>query len=180
MPQAGTESGKARILAWLKRPGETVQPDEPICRVSADGAIAEIVSPDAGTVRRILVGVGASVEEGHSLAEIEPPAPAQEEVEGRGTPSREAPQHGREDSAKQSSHGWVRASRERRPSPLSPEAVKPEEPKTEWEPEPAPVEMARFRSPAVRRLAAEHGIDLSRVAGSGRGGRITRDDVLRA
>ena len=154
MPEAGTNSGKARILAWVKRPGETVRPDEPICRVSTDGAIAEIVSPDAGIVRRILVGVGATVEEGHSLAEIETREERAEAAEPEPQPEPE-------------------------PEPVSVEETE-WEPELEWGQEPAPVEMARFRSPAVRRLAAEHGIDLSRVAGSGRGGRITRDDVKRA
>jgi hypothetical protein len=61
MPDVGTRYGDARVLAWRKRKGDTIEEGEPICLVDADGMRAEVASPASGTVARIRVGVGAIV-----------------------------------------------------------------------------------------------------------------------
>jgi len=148
MPQMGESIFEGTITKWLKKAGDTVLKDEPLFEISTDKVDAEIPSPVAGILTEIKFPEGATVEINTVVAVI------------GGTPATHAP-------------APVAASV---PSP-SPEAAAPAAP------EPAPPGGAPVRSsPLVRRIARENNLDLGRVAaalaGSGAGGRITKEDIL--
>jgi 2-oxoglutarate dehydrogenase E2 component (dihydrolipoamide succinyltransferase) len=157
MPQMGVSVSEGTITRWLKQEGEHVEADEPLLEISTDKVDTEVPSPASGTVTQILVQEGETVEVGTKLAQIGGAA---------GAPAPEAPAAAPE-----------------------PEAVAETPAAPEPEPEPAPQPVAptaaaasengnRFVSPVVARIAAEHGVDPAQVAGTGRGGRVTKQDIL--
>jgi 2-oxoisovalerate dehydrogenase E2 component (dihydrolipoyl transacylase) len=152
LPRLGGQVLEAIVVAWEKHPGEWVERDEPLCIVSTDGLRAAVASSASGHLVRLLAGVGVRIEAGASLAEIETDGVAPDA--GEVTDPNE----------------WAEEVRAQTLEPLE------GDPFRELEPEPR--EMTSFHSPAVKRLAAEHGLDLSRVPGSGIGGRIRKEDVL--
>src|SRR5436190_6054397 len=152
LPDLGGHVLEAIVVGWEKHPGEWVERDEPLCIVSTDGLRAAVASSASGHVLRLLAGVGVRIEPGASLAEIEMDRAA---AEPAGAPDPD---------------GRTEEPTTRTLEPLE------GDPFIELEPE--PVEMASFHSPAVRRLAAEHDLDLSLVQGGGLGGRIRKEDVL--
>jgi pyruvate dehydrogenase E2 component (dihydrolipoamide acetyltransferase) len=156
MPQMGVSVSEGTITKWLKREGEHIESDEPLLEISTDKVDTEVPSPASGTVTQILVEEGATVAVGTKLAQIGgaagAPAPAVEEE----------------------------------PEPAAPAAEEKPEPEAAQpaaEPEPGvPVQQpsgnGKFVSPVVARIAAEHGIDPNAVPGTGRGGRVTKQDIL--
>ena len=151
MPNVGEGVTEGEIVRWLKQLGDFVARDEPVVEIETDKAIVEIPSPFEGTLTSILVPEGETVPIGTAIAEITTADSA--------APDPEPPA----------------AQPTPEPSPASrPQAA---DPSPASRPQPAPP--AGNYSPAVRRLAAEHGIDLSLVSGSGANGRVTRQDVLR-
>jgi 2-oxoglutarate dehydrogenase dihydrolipoamide succinyltransferase (E2 component) len=166
MPQLGETIVEGTIIRWLKREGDEVARDEPLFEISTDKVDTEVPSPVTGRLVRILVPEGQTVPVGTQLAEIEAadaqgdaapaqatPAPSQAPAQA---PSRSAP------SRREPSPATATAAAS---APRAPEAP------------PARGPRSRVLSPVVRRLAAEHGLDLSTVEGTGSGGRITRADV---
>jgi pyruvate/2-oxoglutarate dehydrogenase complex dihydrolipoamide acyltransferase (E2) component len=149
LPELGAPVVEAIIAGWEKHPGEWIEQDEPICIVSADGLRAAVASSASGYLVRLLVGVGARVNAGTSLAEIAVPDAEPEQVEVDFPPEPE----------------------------YRGDLVEPP-PEPVREPGRRRFEMASFHSPAVRRLAAERGVDLSLVRGTGIGGRVRKEDVL--
>ena len=171
MPQMGESIFEGTITRWLKKPGETVQRDEALFEISTDKVDAEIPSHAAGVLSRVLVPEGETVQINTVVAEIEEegavaaqPAKA-EAAEPVSQPAKAAP-----------------------PPPAPPAAAPPPAPPAAVEREPVvemprrpqlPAEAAEVRSsPLVRRMATEHGVDLSQMSGSGLGGRITKADIL--
>ena len=151
MPNVGEGVTEGEIVRWLKQLGDFVARDEPVVEIETDKAIVEIPSPYEGTLTSILVPEGETVPIGTAIAEITTADSAAPEPEPPA--AQPTPE----------------------PSPASrPQAA---DPSPASRPQPAPP--AGSYSPAVRRLAAEHGIDLSLVPGSGAHGRVTRQDVLR-
>ncbi|MHB8590077.1 MAG: dihydrolipoamide acetyltransferase family protein [Candidatus Dormibacteraceae bacterium] len=161
MPQLGESVTEGTVDKWLKHEGDFVKRDEPLVEVVTDKVNAEIPSPFEGKLVKISATEGETVRVGAVIAQIE--------VAGAGAPAT-AP-----------------ASRPAGEAGVAHTEVPPE---SDGGPAPAPVaaasesgdaagERARL-SPAVRKLAAEHGIDAASLQGSGMGGRITRDDVLAA
>jgi 2-oxoglutarate dehydrogenase E2 component (dihydrolipoamide succinyltransferase) len=161
MPQMGVSVSEGTITKWLKHEGEQVEADEPLLEISTDKVDTEVPSPGSGTLTQILVQEGETVAVGTKIGQIggaaEERAPAAEPEPP--PPSAEA-----------------HAEPEPRPAPQA-----EEQPVTEPEPG-VPVQQAggngRFVSPVVARIASEHGIDPSRVPGTGRGGRVTKQDIL--
>jgi 2-oxoglutarate dehydrogenase E2 component (dihydrolipoamide succinyltransferase) len=170
-PQLGETIVEGTILRWLKAEGETVERDEPLFEISTDKVDTEVPSPYAGTVTKILVAEGATVAVGTDVAEIA--------AEGESSAAPAAPT-----SAEPAALEAPAAP----PAPASPTSpVRPAAPAASLAPVPAPAAVpvaagprAGILSPLVRRLAAENGVDLSRVRGTGTGGRITKNDVLAA
>lgn len=159
MPQLGETVTEGTVLRWMKQAGDPIAQDEPIVEISTDKVDTEIPSPVAGVVAELLVDEGAVIEVGTAMAVIahegeEAPAAAAESPPPS-EPDAESPPPA--------------AAREEPPSPPPAPAAPPP---------PAGRAAAAFLSPVVRKLAREHGIDPAAVQGTGRDGRVTRNDVL--
>lgn len=165
MPQMGESIFEGTITKWLKKPGDKVERDEPLFEISTDKVDAEIPSPSAGILKEIKVSEGQTVPIQTVVGVIDAagssaaaPAPAPTPV-----------------PAKAQALAPVKA----------PAAVPA--PAPEPKPMPAPVAASApsashdggrvHSSPLVRRMAKEHGIDLSTVQGTGAGGRISKQDI---
>jgi 2-oxoisovalerate dehydrogenase E2 component (dihydrolipoyl transacylase) len=150
MPQLAESLVSATIDRWLKQPGDSVDMYEPICELITDKVNAELPSTVRGTIVKILVGAGETVEVGSAICLVETEVSGTAEI----TQQREA--------------------QEAQPAVQHPAAAASSGPYD------ANAPMRHRYSPAVQKLAAEQGIDLNRVSGTGEGGRITRKDVLAA
>ncbi|HVH69637.1 MAG TPA: 2-oxoglutarate dehydrogenase, E2 component, dihydrolipoamide succinyltransferase [Candidatus Dormibacteraeota bacterium] len=171
MPQMGESIFEGTITKWLKKPGDKVERDEPLFEISTDKVDAEIPSPSAGILKEIKVGEGQTVpiqtvvgvidaagSSAAALSPAPPPAPAKSQAPAPAKGPAAAPPPV--------------------PTPVSSPAA------------PAPVAAIApaasragsaseriHSSPLVRRMAKEHGIDLATVAGTGAGGRISKQDI---
>jgi pyruvate dehydrogenase E2 component (dihydrolipoyllysine-residue acetyltransferase) len=152
------------VIEILVAPGEAVQVDQPLVTLESDKATMEIPSPLQGVVGELLVKLGDSVSEGTAILTI---APHPDE----GAPA-EAAAPGAVDSA-------VEAEEQAEPEPAAPPPTPVGDSQVGDAPERADANGGGppYASPSVRRLARELGVDLSRVRGSGRKGRIVREDV---
>jgi 2-oxoglutarate dehydrogenase E2 component (dihydrolipoamide succinyltransferase) len=159
MPQMGVSVSEGTVTKWLKQPGEPVAADEPLLEISTDKVDTEVPSPGSGVLGEILVQEGATVDVGTKLAVIEPEgaAPATE-------PAPEAPAAAAEPPAAAAPPTPSAA-----PAAPSPEPARATEPGGDGR---------TFVSPVVARIAAEHGVDVGSVPGTGRGGRVTKKDIL--
>jgi pyruvate/2-oxoglutarate dehydrogenase complex dihydrolipoamide acyltransferase (E2) component len=178
MPQMGESLAEGTVVRWLKAPGERVARDEPLFEISTDKVDTEVPSPVAGTLREILVGEGQTVEVGTPVARIE-------EVSTRG-PERRADSMGEPAAAppaaaESPSSGHFRTARPAelvafRRSAGARAAAPPARPESRQAGGPR----SRVFSPAVLDAARRGGVPLetlTALAGSGRGGRITKKDV---
>jgi pyruvate dehydrogenase E2 component (dihydrolipoamide acetyltransferase) len=173
MPQMGVSVSEGTITRWLKQEGEHVEADEPLLEISTDKVDTEVPSPASGTVTQILVQEGETVEVGTKLAQIggAAGAPAPETPAPEAPAAPEAPP---EPATQQAAQEADAASPAETPQPAQPQA----------QPTATPAAAAasengnRFVSPVVARIAAEHGVDPTQVAGTGRGGRVTKQDIL--
>src|SRR2546421_3497880 len=163
MPQMGVSVSEGTVTKWLKHEGESIEADEPLLEISTDKVDTEVPSPASGVVTQIFVQEGETVEVGTKLAQIGGAA-------GARAPAADAPPEPATQAAAQQADA---------PSPAeSVQPVQPAEP-----PERVPVEAASengkaFVSPVVARIASEHGVDPGQVPGTGRGGRVTKKDML--
>jgi 2-oxoglutarate dehydrogenase E2 component (dihydrolipoamide succinyltransferase) len=149
----GESIAEGTITRWIKKVGETVKRDEPLFEISTDKVDAEIPAPAAGTLVEIKSQEGDTVPVNEIVAILETDAAAA--AEAPSTPASE-------------------------PEPAkTPETPKPAAPAAAA---PAPAQTAAapgvFVSPVVRNIAAEHGIDPTRIPGTGSGGRVTKKDIL--
>jgi pyruvate/2-oxoglutarate dehydrogenase complex dihydrolipoamide acyltransferase (E2) component len=160
MPQLGESVTEGTVDRWLKKEGDFIKRDEPIVEVVTDKVNAEIPSPFEGRLVKISVGEGQTVAIGVELAQIETDAVTS--AAPAAAPAPAAPPAAPSPTAAPAGPGATQE------VPAVAAATAPEAPAGE---------RARF-SPAVRRLAEEHGIDPSSISGSGENGRVTRDDVL--
>lgn len=169
MPQLGETVTEGTILRWAKSVGDTIAEDEVLVEISTDKVDTEVPSPAAGVILEILVEEGDTVEVGTELVVIG----EEGEAAGEATASEPEPEpEAQPEPAPASEEGPKEAPAEETPAPSEIEAPAAQEAGTsEGEAEP------RLLSPVVRKLAREHEIDLSKVEGSGQGGRITRRDV---
>src|SRR6185312_5829091 len=164
MPQMGESIVEGTLTKWVKKVGEKVNADEPLFEISTDKVDTEIPSPASGVLTEILVQEGQTVQVNAVVARIDDgsgaaaPAPAAKAE----APKAEAPKM--------------------EPDPVAqPVAVK-SEPAPAAPPQAAPAPTAASApagplSPLVRRMARENNIDLTRVRGTGAGGRITKEEV---
>ena len=199
MPQLGESVAEGTIGKWLKKPGDHVAKYEPIVEVITDKVNAEVPSPFEGTLTEILVQEGETVPNNTEIAVIEAAGEGAETADATAPPAQQAtPEATAEatvDETAEHAGGQGPAGSdetpERQPAPDQP----PPPPSQPSAPQ-APVAVAEAprgggngaagpegyegrMTPAVRRLAREHSIDLSLIAGTGHSGRVTRDDVLR-
>jgi 2-oxoglutarate dehydrogenase E2 component (dihydrolipoamide succinyltransferase) len=185
MPELGESVTEGTVTRWLKQVGDTVEVDEPLLEISTDKVDTEIPSPLAGTLLEITVGEDETVEVGAQLATIgdasaAPAAPAAEEKPAQ-----------QEQAAEPAAAPDDAPPAEKAPEPAA------EKPAQKDEPRQAPAagsngdsaddsgeggdsDRLPYVTPLVRKLAAEHGVDLDSLQGSGVGGRIRKQDVLAA
>jgi pyruvate/2-oxoglutarate dehydrogenase complex dihydrolipoamide acyltransferase (E2) component len=156
MPQLGESVVEGTVSKWLKHEGDRVNEYDPIMEVNTDKVDTEIPAPATGTILKVYVPEGSTVKAGTLLAVI-------------GEPGEAAPEGG---------NGAARtsdvAAADRAPEKAANQAATPEV-ATTGRPEQRDL---GFISPVVAKLASEHNIDLHHVEGTGRGGRITKKDVL--
>lgn len=148
MPQMGESVAEGTVVRWIKKPGERVERDEPLLEISTDKVDAEIPSPAAGVLSKILVKENQTVEVNTVIAEIEPA----------------------------NGGGAARPSTESKRPPETPTAASPVPSARPAAASPG-AQMVRT-SPLVRKIAQEHRVDLARVRGTGLGGRVSKKDIL--
>ena len=153
VPTLGESVAEATIGEWLKKPGEAVAADEPIASLETDKVAVEVPAPTAGVMGEYRVAVGDTVEVGAVIATIE------EAGAGAG-------------SARPGNEAGVSAPREPQPAPMPASAPAPAAAGGDGD--------AQTLSPAVRRAVLEHGVDPSSIRGTGKDGRLTKEDVLAA
>jgi pyruvate dehydrogenase E2 component (dihydrolipoamide acetyltransferase) len=151
MPQMGESIVEGTLTKWLKKPGERVERDEPLFEISTDKVDTEIPAPAAGVLAEVLVPEGQTVGINTVVGRIQDGAAA-----GAPAPAAPAPAPAAEAPAP--------------PAPAPAPQVAPA-------PAPAIAEEQGPLSPLVRKMAREHNVDLSKVRGTGAGGRITKQDV---
>jgi pyruvate dehydrogenase E2 component (dihydrolipoyllysine-residue acetyltransferase) len=165
MPQLGETVVEGTILKWLKAEGETVDLDEPLFEISTDKVDTEVPSVAAGVLSKILVPEGETVKVGTELAVIDGEGAAAAPQAGAAPPPVAGPADAPAPAAATPPAPAI-------PTPSAALAPAPGAALPERGP------MSQVLSPLVRRLAAEHSVDLSQVVGTGTGGRITKNDVL--
>src|SRR5215210_1601500 len=172
MPQMGVSVSEGTITKWLKQEGEEVAADEPLLEISTDKVDTEVPSPGTGTLQQILIQEGETVDVGTKLAVIGSGAAT--------SAAEEAPPEPATQPAADASAAAADAETDM-PTPQAP----PAEPPTPAAPAPsadggrdANGDGPSFVSPVVARIASEHGVDPGHVPGTGRGGRVTKKDIL--
>jgi pyruvate dehydrogenase E2 component (dihydrolipoamide acetyltransferase) len=164
MPQMGVSVSEGTVTRWLKQEGEHVEADEPLLEISTDKVDTEVPSPASGTLTQILVQEGQTVEVGTKLAQI-----GGTEFGGAAGGAPEAPPEApATQEAAQVADAASPAETPQPTQPLAPEPVQPREPSGN----------GTFVSPVVARIASEHHVDPAQIAGTGRGGRVTKKDIL--
>lgn len=184
MPQMGESIAEGTVSQWLKQPGDAVERDEPILEISTDKVDAEIPAPAAGTLVDIQVEEGETVEVGTVVAYIDTDggsgggAATASEPEESG--AAEAAESGAEaeDDEDGGEAGTDGGSGDDAAGSTTPAAVGDASADVDGRDEGADDRLRRRSTPVVRRIAEEHGVDIAKVEGSGRAGRVTKQDIL--
>jgi len=154
MPQMGESIAEGTIVRWVKKVGDRVDRDEPLFEISTDKVDAEIPAPAAGVLTEIRAKEGETVAVNHVVAVIGDAAAA---------------------AAAETAPAPAPAAS---PAPAK-EAAAPPAPPPPAQEMPSAEELRRQKSsPVVRKIAAEHGVDIAQIEGSGAGGRVTKQDIL--
>lgn len=192
LPELGESVTEGTVTRWLKQVGDSVEVDEALLEISTDKVDTEIPSPVAGVLQEIVAGEDETVEVGAVLARVgsgaapaaQPEAPAAPQAEAPAAPQAEAP-------AAPAPQAEAPAAQPEAPAAPAPQAEAPAAPAQAAAPaQPAQAEAPKlslptesdnlYVTPLVRRLAAQQGVDLATVKGTGVGGRIRKEDVLKA
>ncbi len=199
MPQMGVSVVEGTIVAWRVEVGDRIAADETICEISTDKIDTELPSPATGIVAEILVALEETVPTGTVLARIAAgeggasgengsPTP----VATAGPPAAQAPAAGPPAAGAPAAQARRGAARRQAPTAGPPadtaataptngateSGASPSAPAGNGAARPAAGPDRRRYSPVVQRIAAEHGIDLAQIEGTGRGGRVRKQDVL--
>ncbi|MHA6318186.1 2-oxoglutarate dehydrogenase complex dihydrolipoyllysine-residue succinyltransferase [Altererythrobacter sp. CAU 1778] len=155
VPTLGESVTEATVGEWLKQPGDAVAADEPICSLETDKVAVDVPSPVAGVLGSHSVAVGDTVEVGAVIALVE---------EG-GAPAAKS-----DDAAKPAAEGT--------PAPQPARAAQDVAKSDPTDSQSG--DAATTMSPAVRRAVLEHGVDPTTIKGTGKDGRLTKEDVIAA
>ena len=150
MPALGMAQETGRLVRWLKAEGDAVSKGEPLMEVETDKAVVEIEAPASGTLAAVSAAEGEEVAVGHPIAVILGPGETAADVKPKALAPPPAP---------------APPASAPEPAPAAPGAASTDRPAA---------------SPKAKRLAADKGVDLSRVRGTGPGGAIVEDDILQA
>src|SRR3954468_10954328 len=168
MPQMGVSVAEGTVVEWKKQVGDWVEADEIIASISTDKIDTDVESPATGRVQEILVEVGTTVEVGTVMARIatgakpgEPHASENASASSSGTSEADVAMEAEGDAGEL--QGDTAESHSGTAQRGTPEARR---------------SGPRRYSPVVMRIAAEHGIDLEQVEGTGRGGGVGKPDVV--
>jgi pyruvate dehydrogenase E2 component (dihydrolipoamide acetyltransferase) len=159
LPEVGENITSGTVVSVFVKPGDRVKKNQDLLELETDKASLPVPSPGDGVIKEVLVKPGDEAQIGQVVLKIE---------EDAAVPA------GQKNDVKEPAPT---------PAPAQPAAPRPEEPGAGKMPEPAPevkIPAARENvpaSPSVRRLARELGVDISRISGSGPGGRISKEDV---
>jgi pyruvate dehydrogenase E2 component (dihydrolipoamide acetyltransferase) len=186
MPQMGESITEGTLVRWLKRPGDAVKRDEPLFEISTDKVDTEIPSPGDGVLSDVKVKEGQTVPVNTVVCLLSAPGEA---GAARPAPPSAPPQAAKPQPAAKPAPTAPPAPG--RPEPRAgapgataapgagPRPAAPARPAPSGPPAPAREEGGSQRSsPLVRKIAQEHGVDISEVPGSGIGGRVTKKDIL--
>jgi 2-oxoglutarate dehydrogenase E2 component (dihydrolipoamide succinyltransferase) len=184
LPALGESVTEGTVTRWLKQVGDEVKVDEPLLEVSTDKVDTEIPSPVAGTLLEIKVEEDETVEVGAELAIVGSGEAASggEKTEDKGEEAPEEPAEEEPEAEAEPEHE-PEPEPEPEPEKEEPAAEKPAEPEPEEEPAAEKAdrsEPSTYVTPLVRKMAAQHDVDLSSITGTGVGGRIRKQDVLDA
>jgi len=204
MPQMGESIAEGTLSRWIKKVGDTVQRDEPIFEISTDKVDAEIPAPNAGVLAEILVQEGQTVSVQTVVARIETDAtagaaakPAAPESPRPAAPPPNAPAPSKPATPSGAPpapvapapsappKGPYGGTQPAAPPPRGVPAVASSESRTVADAtggngaaETAEERLRRKSTPVVRRMAAEHNVDISAIPGTGLAGRVTKNDML--
>src|SRR5436190_17591530 len=181
MPQMGESIAEGTIVRWIKKVGDAIDKDEPLFEISTDKVDAEIPSPGAGVLLEIKVKEGETVPVNSVVAVI---GAAHEGTGTTGTKSSTDTSgtfgsEGSEGSKSSEGPDGSSGSDQAPPNQVQKAPDVPVEP-----PEPVVPSSSResrlreLSSPVVRNIAAQHGVDISQLRGSGISGRVTKQDIL--
>lgn len=179
MPQMGESIAEGTVSKWLKKVGDAVQRDEPLLEISTDKVDAEIPSPSAGVLVEIKVQEGTTVEVGSIVAVIDTdasagaaaPAPA------AAAPAPAAEQPAAKQEEKAPANAVAPEAKPAAETPAAPIAASAQ-PAEQAGPGTAEERLKQKSTPLVRRIAAEHNVDIGSVSGSGHAGRVTKNDIM--
>ncbi|MFD5340936.1 2-oxoglutarate dehydrogenase, E2 component, dihydrolipoamide succinyltransferase [Streptomyces hawaiiensis] len=195
LPALGESVTEGTVTRWLKSVGDSVEADEPLLEVSTDKVDTEIPAPTSGTLLEIVVGEDETAEVGAKLAVI-----GEAGATPAAAPAQEAPAAPAQPEPAPAPAPQQAAPAQQAPAPQAPSAPAPQQ-QTTPAPDPVPAAPAPAPAPAqapaapaaakpaddgayvtplVRKLAAENGVDLAGVKGTGVGGRIRKQDVVAA
>ena len=193
LPHVGESVVEGTIGKWLKQPGDTVKRYEPLVEIITDKVTMEVPSPVDGSLVRLLAEEGETLAMGAPIAEVatadspegaEPETASIQVETAAPSPPGTTGQLLRDVTPVGPTGGAVVENLEPAGASTAASASRPAAAATPTPAKPAPQPAAATAgqarlSPAVRRLAQEHSVDVSRIQGSGLGGRITREDILK-
>ena len=171
MPQMGVSVAEGTVVSWRVAVGERIGPEQTICEISTDKIDTEVPAPVGGVVAEILVPVETTVSVGAVLARIAVGVQALAADAGGASDGVAAALEAAPTAAADTSTSTSNPTSNGAPDSGATASV--EAPET-----PVLAGAPRRYSPVVQRIASEHGVDLSRVPGTGRGGRVRKQDVL--
>jgi pyruvate dehydrogenase E2 component (dihydrolipoamide acetyltransferase) len=161
MPQMGESIAEGTIVRWIKKVGEPVERDEPLFEISTDKVDAEIPSPAAGILTDIKVKEGETVAVNSVVATIGQANEVRRAGAAEGGASEGGPAVQKQPDGETTPVPT--------PADETVSVIRPEQPSGNGR---------RRSSPLVRRIAKDHNVDIGQIAGSGIGGRVTKDDIL--
>jgi len=189
MPQMGESIAEGTITKWLKKVGERVERDEPLFEISTDKVDAEIPSPAAGTLTEVRFKEGDTVEVNTVVAVLDGDQAGATKAEAPEAKAIEAP--GVEAPAPPPIAPPPPPPQQAAPAPPPAPPTPPPPPPVQAKPAPPPPaekkdgsaasveDLRRTKSsPLVRKIAQEHGVDISQLEGTGLSGRVTKNDIL--
>lgn len=162
VPTLGESITEATVAQWFKKPGDSVEADEPLVELETDKVTVEVPAPAAGVLSEILVSDGDTVEVGALLGEI---------GEGKGASAKK--EQPKKEEPKKEEPKQEAAKEEAKPQ-------KAEAPAASKSDDSGEDDDSEALSPAVRKLIDEHDLDPARIEGTGKGGRLVKGDVLKA
>ena len=159
MPQMGESVAEGTLVRWFKAIGEYVERDEPLFEISTDKVDTEVPSPTSGYLNAILGDEGDTVPGDTIVCGLAPNKLSEKELSEAETPRRKVSVKGASSTAANTGRRSAQSASDAAPSSTNDR-------------------LRTKSSPLVRRLAEEYGVELSTVEGSGRDGRVTKDDLL--